>query len=413
LDAIFVNLNSSWFAPALSEHMKITQDLVQKSGTFVTELLQNNLPDTIEFHRLEHTVYVVDAAEMIGKNSGLNTREINLVKIAAWFHDTGYAQDPINHEAESCRIAEEFLKEQKVNEADISVILEAIMATSVPQRPKDMISKVLCDADLMHVGEPDYFERIEKMRREMASLHDEKVSKRSFHKMSLRFFDKHNFHTDFARKEFTPKRDKTLELIKKQLFIMEQEKEQKRLEKEQKKAKGKGYSRGVESMFRLTARNQINLSSIADNKSNILISVNAIIMSITMTVLVTRFEEVPNIILPTLIFLVFCLITIVFAILSTRPNISGGTFSKEDIQQNKVNLLFFGNFYNMQLDEYEWAIGELMKNDENLYGTMIKDQYALGKVLARKYKLLRVAYNVFMVGIIISVLAFVLAFTSF
>ena len=96
-----------------------------------------------------------------------------------------------------------------------------------------------------------------------------------------------------------------------------------------------------------------------------------------MTVLVTRFDEVPNIIIPTLIFLVFCLITIVFAILSTRPNISSGKFTKEDIKQNKVNLLFFGNFYKMELDDYEWAIGELMKNDDNLYSTMIKDQHSL------------------------------------
>ena len=83
-----------------------------------------------------------------------------------------------------------------------------------------------------------------------------------------------------------------------------------------------------------------------------------------------------------------------------------------DIKQNKVNLLFFGNFYNMKLDEYEWAIEELMNNDKNLYKTMIKDQFALGEVLAKKYKLLRKAYNFFMVGIIISVIAFVLAFIN-
>jgi hypothetical protein len=201
-------------------------------------------------------------------------------------------------------------------------------------------------------------------------------------------------------------------LIEQEIYKLNQKKEKKLLEPKQKKVKPKAYSRGVESMFRTTARNQINLSSIADNKSNILISVNAIIMSITITILVTRFDEVPNIILPTLIFLLSSLITIVFAILSTRPNISSGTFTKEDIRQNKVNLLFFGNFYNMKLDDYEWAIEELMKNDENLYSTMIKDQYSLGKVLVKKYKLLRIAYNVFMFGIIISVLAFVFAFIN-
>jgi len=194
--------------------------------------------------------------------------------------------------------------------------------------------------------------------------------------------------------------------------MLDQKKEQELLSKGKKNKKKAGYSRGVESMFRLTARNQINLSSIADNKSNILISVNAIIISIIMTVLVTRFEDIPNLILPTLVFLLFSLITIIFAILSTRPNISSGTFTKEDIKLNKVNLLFFGNFYNMDLEEYEWGIGELMKNDEYLYSTMIKDQYFLGKVLARKYKRLRIAYNVFMAGIIVSVIIFVLAFIN-
>ena len=113
-----------------------------------------------------------------------------------------------------------------------------------------------------------------------------------------------------------------------------------------------------------------------------------------------------------LCFLLFSLITIIFAILSTRPNISSGMFSKEDIKEKKVNLLFFGNFYNMSLDDYEWGLEEMMKDDDYLYGTMIKDQFFLGKVLAKKYKLLRIAYNFFMFGLIISVLAFVLAFTS-
>ena len=171
--------------------------------------------------------------------------------------------------------------------------------------------------------------------------------------------------------------------------------------------------RGVESMFLLTARNQINLSSIADNKSNILISVNTIIISIVLTVLVSRFAEYPNIILPSLVFLTFSLITIIFAILSTRPNISSGTFTKDDIKEKKVNLLFFGNFYNMGLDDYDWALGEMMKDDDYLYSTMIKDQYFLGKVLAKKYKLLRKAYDFFMVGIILSVIAYVLAFMNF
>ena len=391
---------------------KINAGLVQEAGNFVCKFLADKLPDSIEFHTIDHAKYVADSSEFIGKNSGLSDDELNVVKLCAWFHDTGYAIDPENHEEESAKIATEFLISKDVDDKIISQVKKYILATRIPQQATDLISQVLCDADLMHLSEDNYIEQIEKMRKEWINLLERKIGKRKFHATSVKFFQKHEYHTDFAKKELQAKKDKNLQLLQKEIYMLEQEKEKKLLETKTKKAKPKGLSRGVESMFRNTARMQISLSSIADNKSNILISVNAIIMSITMTVLITRFEEIPNIIIPTLIFLVFCLITIVFAILSTRPNISSGKFTKEDIKQNKVNLLFFGNFYNMELDDYEWAIGELMKNDDRLYSIMIKDQYSLGKVLAKKYKLLRIAYNVFMFGIIISVLAFVAAFIN-
>jgi hypothetical protein len=101
--------------------------------------------------------------------------------------------------------------------------------------------------------------------------------------------------------------------------------------------------------------------------------------------------------------------TIVLAILATRPKISQGVFSREDIMNRKTNLLFFGNFYKASLEEYEWGMTQLMGDPDYLYGTLIKDIHQLGVVLGRKYKLLRIAYNVFMIGIILSVVAFALA----
>ena len=163
-------------------------------------------------------------------------------------------------------------------------------------------------------------------------------------------------------------------------------------------------------MLRLTARNQISLSSIADNKSNILISLNGIIISLGLALLVRKFEERPEFIIPTLIFLVFSLATIVLAILSTRPNISSEKFNSQDVKEKKVNLLFFGNFYNMDIREYEKSVEEMFNDDPYLYTAMIRDQYYLGKVLARKYKLLRLTYGVFMVGLIVSVVSFILVY---
>ena len=98
--------------------------------------------------------------------------------------------------------------------------------------------------------------------------------------------------------------------------------------------------------------------------------------------------------------------------MSTRPKVSSGTFTRKEIEEKKVNLLFFGNFYKMPMEEYLWAMKEMMGDRQYLYDTMVKDLYYLGIVLNRKYKLLRMTYTVFMIGIVASVVAFVWAFRN-
>jgi hypothetical protein len=179
-----------------------------------------------------------------------------------------------------------------------------------------------------------------------------------------------------------------------------------------KKQKAKTPERGIETMFRVSLRNHITLSNIADTKANTLLSVNAIIISLALSSLLPKLDNPSNqyLILPTIIFIIFTITSIVLSVLATRPNITEGKFSKKDVEDKKVNLLFFGNFHKMSLPDFEWAMGELMKDKEYLYNSMTKDLYFLGKVLNRKYRILRVTYLVFMVGIIVSVIAFGIAF---
>jgi hypothetical protein len=162
-------------------------------------------------------------------------------------------------------------------------------------------------------------------------------------------------------------------------------------------------------MFRLTSTNHLQLSAMADNKANILVTVNSIIITVLISVLFRRLETSPHLTVPTIIFLGVSITTIIFSVLATRPNVNPGKFSKNDIADRKTNLRFFGNFYRMKLDDYDWAMKEMMNDREYLYGSLIKDIYFLGVVLGRKYRMLRIAYNIFMYGIIVSVLAFAIA----
>src|SRR5688572_7154859 len=160
-------------------------------------------------------------------------------------------------------------------------------------------------------------------------------------------------------------------------------------------------------MFRTTSQNHLMLSQMADTKANILITINSIILSVVVSVLVRKLEENPVLLVPTIMLVTVCLTTTVFAILSTRPNLSDGRFTRDDIKGKKINLLFFGNFHGMDVSEYEWSMKEMMKDADYLYGSLIKDIYYLGKVLGKKYKFLRLAYTIFMFGFVISILSFV------
>jgi hypothetical protein len=167
--------------------------------------------------------------------------------------------------------------------------------------------------------------------------------------------------------------------------------------------------KGIETMFRVSSSNHQRLSDMADNKANIMITVNAIILSAVISLLVRRLEDQPYLILPTILLISISLVAMVFAILSTRPNIPPGTFVPQDVDGKKVNLLFFGNFYKMSLPDYKEAMLKTMEDRDMLYGNLIMDGYAQGVVLGKKYRLLRIAYNIFMFGLIASVIAFFVA----
>ncbi len=383
--------------------MKINSELLKEIEKYVTDLIIKDSSENLTYHTIDHTRLVVKNAEIIGTRENLNGDEMNTLLAGAWFHDTGYIKKYQGHEKESVTIAVNFLKLKGVDKDTTDLVSECIMATTFPHQPANKIAEVLCDADFMHLGTDNYFEHAEKLRQELKNTGVRKLKKSEFEKESVQLFQNHSYFTNYCLAEITKTKEKNLKFLK-ESAVKRQQKKKAASEKTNR------YSRGVDSMFKLTARNQINLSSIADNKSNILISLNGIIISLGLVALASKFKENPSIIIPTVIFIVFSLSTIILAILSTRPNISSGKFTRNDIKQKKVNLLFFGNFYNMELDEYEWAIKEMINDDQYLYSTMTKDQYSLGKVLARKYKLLRWAFNVFMLGLVVSVIAYLLVF---
>jgi len=141
-----------------------------------------------------------------------------------------------------------------------------------------------------------------------------------------------------------------------------------------------------------------------------MISINGIIISIIIASVSTRIEFNSWLLLPTVILLLTCMMSLIYSILAARPRVSNEKVTLDDVRSNRSNILFFGNFYNMNRDDYVTGLEELMSDSERLYDTMARDLHSLGAVLSKKFRLLRVAYNIFMVGLVVSVCSFILYF---
>ncbi len=388
-------------------------EIVQKAEDFVTELLTNELDPNFLYHNLKHTQRVVKSTRELLGFYDLQDEEVEQLLLTAWFHDTGYTKGVEEHEENSCTVVSDFLKKAGYPQEKIAHIEGLILATKRYHEPQNLHEEIIRDADASHFAQKSYWETTDFLKEELEALGIGKYSQKEWRDINIKMFrNEHRFYTQYAKENWESGKEKNLKQL-----VKEKKDEKDIAKKEALKAKYKTESpdRGIQTLFRVTLKNHLTLSDIADTKANILLSVNAIIISVALSNLIPKLDNPSNtyLIYPTVIFITFSVISMVLAVLATRPNVTSGKFTKEDVKQKKVNLLFFGNFHQMQLDDYEWAIKELVKDRDYIYNSLTKDLYFLGLVLNRKYKILRYTYTIFIIGIVISVIAFGIAFRYF
>jgi hypothetical protein len=317
----------------------------------------------------------------------------------------------------SAQIAEEFLARHKYPSEKIKRVKDLILITNLSKKPKNKLEYIIRDADVIHLGKKSFFKRNKELRQELSNVKGREFTDNEWREFDLKFFDKQQYYTEFALENLEKKKMEHVNLIKSNLKSVKNkadndaepsEKEMKKLAKSY--LKGKTPDRGIETMFRLTSKNHFTLSSIADSKASTLISISAVIISIIISVLIRKLDTNPELIIPTVIILLTLMGTIIFAVLSTRPTVTSLGLTKDDVKQKKGNLLYFGNFITMPVEDYEWGMQELMDDREYLYNNLIRDIYYLGIVLGKKYRYLKYAYNIFMYGLIVSVISYIVAF---
>ena len=406
--------------------------LITAAEAYVAEFYRTHFSEKYIFHDFQHTKEVVEATKQIVAGYELSDQEVEILILAAWFHDIGYIEGAEKHEERSCKYARAFLKENNYPEANISLILECIRATKIGAIPDTLLEKILCDADLSHLGSKMYWEHCTRLRQELFLTQSIVMSEHEWINFELDFITHQQYYTEVAQELYDKRKQKHVRQLMKHKMRLnpdtvdlieelekKERKEEKKLRRLQKSLGGNemqlkeaDLGRGVETMYRNIYRTHINLSSMADSKANIMLSVNAIVISITMSSLIPKLELFPYLQIPTIILLAVCLGALVFAILSTRPKVTKSKLTRKDIDERRSNLLFFGNFYNMELNDFHYGMMEMIRDSDFLYSSMTRDLYYLGIVLAQKYQYLRICYGIFMYGLIVAVVVFAIAFLT-
>ncbi len=375
---------------------------VQDAAGFVADLFKKKLSNKYVYHNFNHTCETVEACLQAVEFYELNEKDHLLLLLAAWFHDTGYVNTYMNHEDASKDYAQKFMQEKNFDAADINLVKDLIESTRHGAKPENLLQEILHDADHINVGKKRFFRKAELLRIEWEIFLDKHFTNKEWALEQEKYIISTNFYTEFFRREYGSRREKNIEKQRGAL-----------IKTKKKKEKDEAPKRGTETMYRSTYRTHINLSSIADSKANMIISINTIILSIIITVVGSSFTlteqafvENVRYTVPICVLLLGSLLSVIYAILSARPNVTEKEVDIEKIRNKKSSVLFFGNFSNMKLQDFIKNMQELMDSKELLYDNMTIDLYYLGLVLTRKYKLLRISYNIFMAGLVLAVVAF-------
>jgi predicted metal-dependent HD superfamily phosphohydrolase len=398
------------------------QELLKKISQHIVEYFLQHPDDRLFYHNLGHTVKIVELVNRISGHYKLDERDHFIVSAAAWFHDTGIIEGGLQmHETKSVEIAESFLRNEGVDQIEIEEVKRCILATKMPQRPNSMNENIICDADLYNLGTETFTENNKLVKKEAEAFNETKISAQAWRDNTIALMEGHSYHTDFCQSRLNKTKEEHLRYLKgKQSgnndfrhlgnlhLVADKETELRHLDALDSK-RFKHHLRGVETMFKNSSSNHQRLSVMADNKAFIMISVNSIIISVALGLIIGKFVVNHMLIVPTVLLLSVNVVTIIYAVLATRPQIMAGTFTKEQVEKKTVNLLFFGSFYKMPLKDFEYGIRQMMDDSEFLYSSLIKDIYWQGRVLGRKFRLLRISYDIFMYGTALAVMAYIIS----
>lgn len=171
--------------------------------------LLDTLPSILTYHGKHHTLDVLGVVRALCRRESIAEHQAQLLETAAAFHDAGFLMTYKNHEEKSCELAKEILPKFDFSNFDIDMVCNMIMATKIPQSPKNKLEQILCDADLDYLGRGDFGKIAATLFEEMKNfnlLNDEN----EWNNIQIRFLQSHQYFTATSRRMRSPRKQRHL-----------------------------------------------------------------------------------------------------------------------------------------------------------------------------------------------------------
>ena len=214
-------------------------EFIRQAKTLAEKVFKTRAFEKHVFHNYDHTQEVVDAVVTIGQHSNLTADEMESALVAAWLHDVGYENGSKNHEQLSAQKAQNLLETLGAPQKKITEVTEAILATRMPQQPKTLVSRVLCDADLFHLSTEQCVEKSNMLKEEWKALGTKEMSDDEWLNSTLEFMQGHTYHTTYGQTVLEQRKQQNIKKLRKNIKATVSAKKYRKLEEEVDKLRAK------------------------------------------------------------------------------------------------------------------------------------------------------------------------------
>jgi len=179
----------------------------------ILDILNTKLSKDLHYHGVHHTLDALNNCKVYLKHNHVSAHDAKLLRLGVLFHDIGFTETNLEHEQRSSEIAKKLLNNYNFPKDDIEVIMGLILSTKIPQEPKTLLEKIICDVDLDYLGRSDFYEISDQLFRELKAL---SVIKNidEWNRIQIKFLEAHKYHTEFAVKNRQPNKEQRIEELK-------------------------------------------------------------------------------------------------------------------------------------------------------------------------------------------------------